>query len=378
MKIFFYYLQDLDIDTGTPIRARYVIKLLSKKNEAVVAAENLTIPEIISQVNFFPIKKYSYLKGLNFFFKVRDLKRIIKKTKPDILYGFTCNSLFPMGLIAKDLKIPAVIEMQEPGHAYLDPNIIWRNILGFFEKKAIKRISGIVTVSSKIKDYYLNLAGNYNLPARVIYDGADISLFKPETLLAPQMQEFRTTGKTIIGYIGNFKAYQGIDFILKSALEIGEDFIYTMIGKDSEELRKKIAVYNLQNKVFLLGRKKYEEIPGYLKGMDIMLIPRPFNSITEYALPLKLFEYMAMGKAVVATDVGGAGEIIKDQENGLLIPAADIPKSLVKSFNLLKSNPELKRKIEENALNFIRNNLTWEKQAQKINDFLQEIYDKPC
>lgn len=376
MKIFFYYLQDLDIDTGTPIRARYIIKLLAKKNEAVVAAQKLTSSEILSEVEFFPIKKYSYLKGLNFFFKVRDLKRIIKKTKPDLLYGFTCNSLFPLGLIARNLKIPTIIEMQETGHSGLDPNIIWRHILGFFEKRALKHISGIVTVSSKIKDYYLNLAENPNLPARVIYDGADVDLFNPEVPLAQEMQELRRRGKTIIGYIGNFKSYQGIDFILESALETSDDFLYTMIGKDSEGLRKKIAQYNLQDKVFLLGRKKYEEVPGYLKGMDIMLIPRPSNSVTEYALPLKLFEYMAMAKAVVATDVGGAREIIKDKENGLLIPANDIPKNLTKSFYLLKSNPELKKKIEINALNFIRNNLTWDKQIDKLDEFLYELLRK--
>lgn len=376
MKIFFYYIQDLDVDTGTPIRARHVIKFLSQKNEVIIAAQNLTSRDILSRAEFFPIKKYSYLKGLNFFFKFRDLKRIIKQTKPDLLYGFTCNSLFSLGLIARDLKIPAVIEMQEPGHAGLDPNIIWRYLLGFFERRALKYISGITTVSSKIKDYYLNLAKNQNFPAKVIYDGVDIDLFNPEVPLAKEMQKFRESGKTIIGYSGNFKSYQGTDFILESALETSSDFLYTMIGKDSEGLREKIAKYHLQDKVFLLGRKKYEEIPSYLKGMDIVVIPRPSNNITEYALPLKLFEYMAMGKAIVATNVGGAGEIIKDKENGLLISPDNIPQNLAKSFILLKSNPELKKKIEQNAFDFVTNNLTWKKQTDKINDFLKEIYDK--
>ena len=70
MKILFYYLEDLDINTGTPIRARNTIKFLSKKQEAVLVAEKLSSQEILSQIEFHQIKKYSYLKGVNFFFKI--------------------------------------------------------------------------------------------------------------------------------------------------------------------------------------------------------------------------------------------------------------------------------------------------------------------
>ena len=376
MRIFAYYLEDLSINTGTPIRARNVIKFLSKDNDIFLAAPKLTSEELLSKIKFYPLKKYSYPKGLNFFFKIRDLKKIIKEVRPDVLYGFDCNSIFALGLIGRDLKMPVVIEAHGEGHKIANKNIFWRTILGFFEKMIIKHIDGIVAISSKIRDYYLDLKGNPNLLTRVIYDGADINLFNPEAPLAPEMQELRARGKTIIGYVGNFKSYQGVDFILESALESSDDFLYTLIGKDSERLKEKIAKYNLQDRVFLLGRKKYEEIPGYLKGMDIVVIPRPSLSITEYALPLKLFEYMAMGKAVVATDVGGAREIIKDKENGILIPADNIPQNLVKSFILLKSSPELKKKIEINALNLIKSNLTMDKQTDKLNNFLQEVVKK--
>lgn len=376
MKIFAYYLEDLDLNTGTPIKARNVIKFLARKNEIILAAPNLTSQEILSRIEFYPLKKYSYPKGLNFFFKTRDLKKIIKQVQPDVLYGFDSNSIFALGIIGRQLKIPVVAEMHGVGHSGFDPSIFWRYVLGFFEKMILKHISGVMVVNSKIKDYYSNLAKSPALPVEVIYDGVDVGLFNPEVPMSAEMQEIRKKGKIVIGYVGNFKAYQGIDFILESALETCEDFIYILIGKDSDRLREKIAQYHLQDKVFILGRKKYEEIPGYLKGMDITVIPMPPSFIAEHAIPSKLGNYMAMGKAVVVTDVGGMREMIRDKENGILIPPCDIPKNLIKSFILLKSNPELKKKIERNALDFVRNNLTWEGQAEKINDFLKEVYDK--
>lgn len=376
MKIFIYYLEDLDLNTGTPLRAKNTIKFLSKDEQVVVAAPNLSSPELLSKIEFRPLKKYSYPKGLNFFYKIRELERIIKEAKPDILYGIDCNTMFALGVIARRLKIPVVIEMHGAGHSGLDPNVFWRYTLGFVEKILLKRIDGIVTVSSSIKDYYLNLAKNSRLASRVIYGGVDIGLFNPQATLAPEMQAVRQKGKIVVGYVGNFKAYQGIDFILESALDSGDDFVYTMVGKDSERLKKKIAEYRLQDRVFMFGRKSYEEIPGYLKGMDIMVIPRAKSPVTEYAIPSKLAEYMAMGKVVVTTDVGGSGEIIKDKENGILIPTENIPQNLAKSFVLLKTNPELRKKIEENALAFVRNNLTWDKLIGQLTDFLREIYDQ--
>lgn len=372
MRIFAYYLEDLDIDTGTPIRARNVIKFLAKENDVFLAAPKLTRQDLLSRIKFHPIQKYSYLKGLNFFFKLRHLRKIIKEIKPDILYGFDCNSIFALGIIAKQLKIPTVLEMHGEGHGISNPNIFWRIILNSLEKKLIKHINGIVTVSSQVRDYYMNLRGNPNLLSQVICDGVDINLFNPSVPLAPEMQKLKAIGKTIIGYSGNFKSYQGVDFLLRAALESPDDFIYTLVGKGEGGIKEKIARYGLQNKVFLLGRKPYEEMPSYIKGMDIAVAPRPSNSITEHALPLKLFEYMAMGKAVVATDVGGARDVIKDGETGILISADNIPQNLLKGFILLKENLDLKKKIETNALNLVRNNFTWEKQNAKLNSFLQQ------
>lgn len=375
MRIFAYYLEDLDIDTGTPIRARNVIKFLSKDNDVFLAAPKLTSETLLSKIKFYPLKKYSYLKGLNFFFKLRDLKKIINEVQPDLLYGFDCNSIFSLGLIAKSFKVPVVLEMHGEGHFIANKNLFWRLVLGSLEKALIRHVSGIVTVSSQVRDYYMSL-GNPDLQSRAIYDGVDVDLFNPSVPMAPEMRELRAGGKTIVGYSGNFKAYQGVDFLLRAALESSDDFLYTLIGKGEGGIKDKIAQYRLQNKVLLLGRKPYEQVPSYLRGMDMVVVPRPSNSITEHALPLKIFEYMAMGKAIVATNVGGAKDVVKDGQTGILIQPDNIPQNLVKSFILLKSDPELKNKLETNALNFVRDNFTWDKQNAKLNDFLQEIYGK--
>ena len=375
MRILFYYSGNLDLNRGTPNRARNIIKFVAKKEEVIVAASKLTIDNSLPKIRFLHLKKHSYFTGINFVCKLRELKNIVKTVQPDIIYGFTNNSTLVLGTITRLLKIPSVVEMHDPDFR---KRTIFNNLISFLENIALKNITGIVTISEKLKSYYLKLLKNSRLNTKVIYGGADVNLFNPNIKPSKSLHNIKKKRHVLVGYIGNFRYYQGIDFLIEVAKKIQKkDFSFILIGGETEKeikrMRMKIKKNNLGNQIHILGEKKYDQIPSYLSGMDILVVPRPSLPITEYAFPSKISEYMAMGKPIISTDVGGAKEIIKNQVNGILIPSERIGENLAKALLFLKENPKLREKIGKNAYEHIKNNLNWDILTDQLISFLKKI-----
>ena len=378
MKILFYYPGDLNLNRGTPNRARNIIRFISKKEEVIVAVAKLNPDSLSSKVRFFRLKERSRFSGINFFRKVRELKKIIESVQPDIVYGFSNNSNLVLGTLTELLKIPTVVEIHDPD---FKERTIFNDLIFFLGKIALKNMAGIVTVSGKLKSYYLKLLENPRLNIKVIRGGVDTSLFNPNVVPSEELTNIKKKGNILVGYIGNFRYYQGLDFLIKAAYKLKEkNFHFVLLGgetvQDREKMKKKIKNNSLQENVSVLGEKKYEQIPPYLKAIDILVIPRPSLSITEFAFPSKLSEYMAMRKPVIATEVGGAREIIKNKENGILIPPENIPDNLTKTLLFLKETPLLREKIRRNAYKYVKNNLSWDKLTDELILFLQKIISK--
>ena len=376
MKIFFYYPGYLDLERGSPNRARNIINCVSRKEDVILSAYGLTSEDILSKVKFFRLKRFNYFIGLNFVFKIIEIRNIIKITRPDIIYGFTNNSVLILAFISKLFRIPLVIEMHDPG---LEEKTFLQRPVSFLEKIVSKNITALVTVSKKLKYFYLDSLKNPEINIKVIYGGADIKFFTPNSAPSIELANIKKKEQIFVGYVGNLRYYQGIDFLINAALKLKKynNLYFVLIGGENFEeikrIKKKIKDKNIEERIIILGQKKYEEIPSLLKLIDILVIPRPLLPITEYAFPSKLTEYMAMAKPVIITDVGDAGEIIRNKNNGILISAKNIEKDLPEQILFLAKNIKLRKELGENAREYVKNNLTWEKLADELILFLKKI-----
>jgi len=131
--------------------------------------------------------------------------------------------------------------------------------------------------------------------------------------------------------------------------------------KDVENYRKNNQLSN----VLFLGQKKKEHIPKILKCADILLLPNiPVSEESfKYTSPIKMFEYMASKKPVIASDLPSIREVL-NKENSVLVESGN-PEEIISSINKLLGNQDLYNKIAKQAFSDVAQ-YTWENRAKKI------------
>lgn len=166
------------------------------------------------------------------------------------------------------------------------------------EKKLISKVDLVVTNSY----YFENYAKKYNTNSYMIGQGCDLSLYNDKDCkitIPDELQKIIDLKKPIIGYTGVLTAVRlDIDILIYIAKTSPEWYI-VLVGPEEEEFIKS-DLHKLKN-VFFLGRKAPEQLPGYIKGFNVAINPQKVNRITDINYPLKIDEYLAMGKPTVAT-----------------------------------------------------------------------------
>jgi PEP-CTERM/exosortase A-associated glycosyltransferase len=135
-------------------------------------------------------------------------------------------------------------------------------------------------------------------------------------------------GRTIIGYIGSFYAYEGLDLLVEALPAIlagAPDARLLLVGGGPEDaaLRERVAALGLADKVVFTGRVPHAQVQKYYDLVDLLAYPRKSMRLTDLVTPLKPLEAMAMRKLLIASDVGGHRELIEHGRTGILFRAGD-------------------------------------------------------
>lgn len=254
-------------------------------------------------------------------------------------------------------------------------------IVDKIEKFSLPRADKIIVVAAKMKEILQN---DYNVPEEKIFiieNGANIDLFKPmDAMQARQTLEFDLNSNYIC-YVGSLVQWQGVEHIINAMPHILDKCIDTqllIIGDgqlklELAELAKRIGV---SDNVMFVGSAPHNRIPLYINASDICVVPKkPMR--TGYS-PLKLCEYMACERAVIATKTSGF-EILEDNNAGILVNPENSQEFASASIQLLRS-PELRTKMGRNGRRFVVENRSWESVAKSVADVcenaIQELKQK--
>lgn len=294
-----------------------------------------------------------------------EIKRQIKEFKPDILVGFGIINTYVASRIAKKENIPFVYYWIDVLH-HLIPEKYFQLLGKYLEKNTIQNATQVVTINHKLEEFVRNFGAENT---KVIGAGIDLNKFNPNLDGYKIRQKYGIKDDDILlffmGFLYHFAGLKEVSLKLTNDKYNGLKLLIVGDGDAYSDLQIIIETYNLSDKVLLVGKKPYEDIPAYIAASDICILSAyPDEEIMQDIVPIKIYEYMAMGKPVIATALPG---IIKEfsDTNGVLY--VDGP------FDVLNKALNIDIKTEgNNAREFAENN-DWKKVVNKFETNLMNI-----
>lgn len=303
---------------------------------------------------------------------------LILKFKPDLVY--VREGLFDVFVasVTKVLRKPFVLEVNgiiEDELLFRGININIIRIIRIMESFTFRLSDRVVCVTEGISKLLINKYKVKEKNVFVISNGVNIDLFYPIDKLECRKKLSLPEDVFIVGFVGTFAPWQGLIFLLKAIKEIkdaGDDlhtnmsFILVGDGEQEMTLRTLTREYGIENLVRFVGRVEYEEVVYWINAFDVAIAPftRERNSLCGLS-PLKIYEYLACGKPVIASEIEGVRDIVGESRCGFLFnpnDVNDLKDKIVYSYN----NKEFFSGIEDVGRKVVETNYSWRNIALKL------------
>lgn len=220
------------------------------------------------------------------------------------------------------------------------------------ETHVVRRADAVVGIAHSILDD-LQVRGISASKLFHVPNGVDAARFAPVLRDDSLAASVGSNVMPCLGFIGTLFPWEGIAWLVRAAKELREkgiEFKLVIVGDgaDVNELKKSIQENNAASFVFFLGRVPHDQVERYYSVMDVMVYPRRSVRLTELVTPLKPLEAMALGKAVLASSVGGIRELIVNDETGMLFEPENIGDFCRQATRLLQ-DPALRTRLGDRA-----------------------------
>jgi PEP-CTERM/exosortase A-associated glycosyltransferase len=264
----------------------------------------------------------------------RDVQRIGREQRAEVLHG---HSLFFCGLAAvfaaRALKVPSIYEVRsliedtlvrEGGAS--EGGVVYR-AYRWFDDLTVRLASHVVTISEGLRGD-LVARGVPDSRITVIGNGVDVEKQTPAPPADPHLRNELgfPADAFVLGYIGTLFAYESLDVAIEAIAQLRSRHPQLRLlivggGVARDQLVAQAAQLGLTHEVRFVDRVPHDEIGRYYGLVDLFLLPRRPNRLTDLVTPLKPLEIMARAKPVLASDCGGHKELVVSGENGLLYDA---------------------------------------------------------
>ena len=307
--------------------------------------------------------------------------------RPDILHA---HSPALDGLAAvragKRLGIPVVYEIRAFWEDAAVGNLSGREgslkyrLTRQLENMAVAGADHVMTICSGLKD---DLVARGVAPGKIgiMPNGVDLTLFgDPKPREEALARELGLGGGPVIGFIGSFYDYEGLDDLI-AAMPIllehhpGARLLLVGGGPMEDALRAQAAASSAAHAIRFTGRVPHAEVERYYALADIMAYPRKRSRLTDLVTPLKPLEAMAQLKLVAASDVGGHRELVTHGETGTLFPPDDPAACAAALASLIDTRAQWDA-MRERAREHVRKDHDWHRNAQRYRGVYQGLLER--
>jgi len=307
---------------------------------------------IIESINWLPstflFKKYNLINCRKF---AKDIQDALQKLGFKNIILFNDNDIYN-GYHLKELLSPSAYIYY--CRDFLTGYDYWKKHSKILEPELIETSDIVVTNSS----YYASYCSNYNSSSYYIGQGCDLELFNADKLHAVP-EDLKGIGRPVIGYAGALDSARLDISIIETMAKNYKHANIVLVGPEDDKFQKS-SLHTFKN-IHFLGRKSLQQLPAYIQAFDVCINPQLKNEITRGNYPLKIDEYLAMGKPVVATRT----ETMKlfEELTYLAVSAQEFSDLVYKALAENNEGLEERRKI------FARSH-TWQSSMSKLYDII--------
>ncbi len=291
----------------------------------------------------------------SWFYALR-VKRIILKEKPDIIYTREHIIAWLVGKFYKNVFLEVHVFPQSS-----------------FYKKCLAKVKGLIVITKKLKELHQKL----NQEVLVAADGVDLEQFDIELSQTEARKQLDLPlDKKIVLYTGHLYQWKGAEVLAQASKHLPDDYqIYFTGGTQSDIIRFKSEIKSADLQVNIVGHRPYKEMPIWLKAADVLVITgNPKAAISQhYTSPMKLFEYMASKRPIVASNMPSFREVLNEQ-NSVIVKAGD-SQAMAEGIKKAWENQGLAESLFKQAYYDVQE-YSWEKRAMKIKGFINELMTK--
>jgi glycosyltransferase involved in cell wall biosynthesis len=243
----------------------------------------------------------------------------------------------------------------------------------FLQGHAVRRAGAVITVTGRLRDDLIARSGAEARRFKVAHDGIRAERFAG----VPNQATARAAlgwpaGAFIVGYVGRLQTMgmdKGVGLLVEALKTVPKVTLALVGGPDdaAESFRQAWLAAGLPDAGFInAGQVPPERVPLYLSALDVCAMPFPWTEhFAYYASPMKLFEYMASGRAIIASDLPSTVEVVREGESALLYPPGDAA-ALAAGISRLYTDVHLREQLAARALELVQTHYTWAARAQSI------------
>jgi glycosyltransferase involved in cell wall biosynthesis len=298
------------------------------------------------------------------------LSDFVELEKPDLIYERSCYGMGAGMRTAKRFGIRYVVEMNAP-YPEEKAAMQGKSLIQYqgtqHEKEQVLSAYRTIVVSSAMKKYLVEKTNVDPDKILVVANAVNPSHLKPNEAHQHEISARYAlkSEHVVFGFVGSIFPYHGVDFMIESFATIEREYeearmLIVGAGEVLPDLQHRVLELGLEKKIHFTGNVPHLKVYDYLSLMDITIMARS----NWYGSPVKIFEYGAMRKAIIAPNVVPVQDVMQHREHGLLIEAS--AEALTQSMRFMLQQPEERTLMADSFYKKVMEEHTWEMVSKQI------------